>query len=85
MHITLPENLDDYSVDPEDLRVWSNEVIQQHKRLRITRHTAALLATYAVKKAVAMEKRLEARVPQAHIQELELENLYYRLPKKYRW
>lgn len=64
-------NLDDLSIDPQDLRD-AQDVL-------------ALAYEYAEQKASAMELRMEGDVATASLFEQRAEEIYFKLPKRARW
>lgn len=85
-HLTLPENLDCYTVDPQDLYDWADTLLSVHLHYGVGKSSARLLAQYARNLARSMECRLGlGSLREASMLERKNHNIYRRIPQKYRW
>jgi hypothetical protein len=83
-NFTLPINLDGMTIDPQDYLQFIDWLCQQ-QIYSIGEKSRRLLAQYATSKSQALIYRLEGKILQASYQEAKCQEIYTRLPKKWRW
>ena len=85
LQFQLPENLDNLSLDPEDLRQWASTLQLKRAELGVGVSTSRLLVAYACNVALAMEYRLDGRITEAQRLEYKNERIFARIPQKFQW
>lgn len=76
------ENLDCYSLDPEDLRQFAHNLESEGA---IGKKSKKLLIAYALNLAQSMTHRYKGELMQAGYLDAKNQDIYNQLPKKYRW
>lgn len=82
MVLRIPENLDCYSLDPNDYDVWANWIVRQ---TYIGKRARRVLQQYALSRQHEIVCRLNGAIFAACLEAIKQKELYEKIPKKYIW